>query len=69
MIPVRNRHHDIIPISTLRCHSDMNLQPEENQCDIRFQYHFQCRLPDISERYRNDIGVMSICDVECVISG
>ena len=37
---------------------DMNLQPEENQCDIRLQYHSGIGCPDISERYRNDIGMM-----------
>ena len=69
MMSVRRRHYDIIPTSTLRYHSDMNLQPEEHQCDIRLQCHFQYRLPDISERYRNDISAMSFCDIEWVIAG
>ena len=45
MMSVRNRHYDIIPTSTLRYHSDMNLQPEENQCDIRLQYHSDIGCP------------------------
>ena len=64
MMLVRHRRYDIILTSTLRYHSDMNLQPEKNQCAISLQYHADIGCPDISERYRNDIGVISVCDVE-----
>ena len=59
-ISFRHRHYDIIPT--------WFYNPKRISVIIRLQYNSDIGCSDISERYRNDIGVTSAGDVEWVIS-